>query len=134
MLLRVAASLLVLLTPAPIAGAAPHLMSAQDQFRRECVVSRNARADLLARLHATIRGADARLPAATWQAMPLDLKSTLFWLLAYSASCAEGRRGEHVVRVLDLSGRPLALQRISTTTECHGDFAVMRPDQTLYLC
>jgi hypothetical protein len=131
---------LLLLAPAPPAfsappaSASPHLMTAADQFRRECAVTRNARPDLLRRLHASISGAEARVPAATWRGLSRGEQFTLFWSLAYSASCAEGHRGEHVVRVLDLAGRPLARQRISTSTDCHGDFAVMRPDQTLYRC
>ena len=79
-------------------------------------------------------GAVARLPVQAWRGMSRGQQFTLFWSLAYSESCAEGHRGEQVVRVLDLSGRPLARQRISTSTECHGDHAVIRPDQTIYNC
>jgi hypothetical protein len=109
-------------------------MTAQDQFRRECAVTRNARPDLVRRFHATIRGSVARLRAATWRAMAPDQQVGIFWSLAYSASCAAGRRGEHVARVIDFAGRLLAHQRISTTVECHGDHAVIRPDDTMYLC
>jgi hypothetical protein len=133
MQLRAAAALL-LLAAAPSASAAPHPITAADQFRRECAVTRNARPDLLRRLHAGMAGATARVPAQTWRGMSPEQQETLFWSLAYSASCAEGHRGEHVVHVLDLSGRPLARQRISTTTECHGDHTVIRPDQTIYNC
>ena len=133
MQLRAAAALL-LLAPAPPASAAPHPMTAEDQFRRECAVTRNARPDLLRQLHASMQGATARVPAQTWRGMSPGQQETLFWSLAYSASCAEGHRGDHVVHVLDLSGRPLARQRISTSTECYGDHAVIRPDDTIYNC
>ena len=109
-------------------------MTAQDQFRRECAVSRNARPDLLRRLRASISGAVGRLPAQTWRGMSREQQFTLFWSLAYSEPCGEGNHGELVVGVLDLSDRPLARQRISTSTECHGDHAVIRPDETIYNC
>ena len=81
-----------------------------------------------------MEGATARVPAQAWRGMSRGQQETLFWSLAYSASCAEGHRGEHVVQVLDLSGRPLARQRISTSNECHGDHAVIGPDETIYNC
>jgi hypothetical protein len=109
-------------------------MTAADQFARECSVTRNARPDLEKRIHATIRGATARLTPANWQATTPQQRMTLFWSLAYSASCAQGHRGDHRVRILDLSGRELAHQRISTSITCHGDLATTRPDWTIYLC
>lgn len=127
-----AAVLIAAATPAP--APMPRLMTAQDQFRRECAVHRNARGDLTRSLHATIRGAEARLPRATWRTLSPQQRMTLYWSLAYAASCPEGRRGDHVARVLDRSGRLLARQPISTTLECHGDHAVLGPGETIYLC
>ena len=113
---------------------ASHEMTAADQFRRECAVNRAARPDLMKRMYATIRGDTARLPAMTWNAATQQQRMTLYWSLAYSASCAEGRRGDHQVQILDLGGRELAHQRISTSLVCHGDFSVASADTTIYLC
>lgn len=82
----------------------------------------------------TIERGIAHVHRTTWARMDRIERMRLHWPLAFSASCALGRRGTFKVRVLDEHGRELAFQMISTSLECHGDHAVIRPEDTEYLC
>ena len=127
---------LAFLTVATAAASAqlPPQASKQD-FAAECRRMTQQEIPALERRYGmTIDRGTARVARATWARMDRIARLGLHWPLAFSASCALGRRGALKVRVLDEHGRELAFQMISTSLECHGDHAVIRPEDTEYLC
>ena len=128
---------LAFLTVATAAASAAQLSpaAARQDFVAEC--GRMTSHDIPAlerRYGMTIDRGIAHVHRATWARMDRIERMRLHWPLAFSASCALGRRGTFKVRVLDEHGRELAFQMISTTLECHGDHATIRPEDTEYLC
>ena len=128
---------LVLGLAAAAAAASAQLspQASKQDFAAEC--RRMTQHDIPAlerRYGMTIDRGTAHIPRATWARMDRIERMRLHWPLAFSASCALGRRGTFRVRVLDEHGRELAFQMISTSLECHGDHATIRPEATEYLC
>ena len=128
---------LAFLTVATAAASAAQLSpaAARQDFVAEC--GRMTSHDIPAlerRYGMTIERGIAHVPRATWARMDRIERMRLHWPLAFSASCALAHRGTFKVRVLDERGRELAFQMISTSLECHGDHAVIRPEDTEYLC
>ena len=125
---------LALLALAP-ADAQLSPQASSQTFAAEC--QRMASRDIPAlerRYGIMIDRGTAHISRATWARMDRVERMQLHWPLAFSASCAIGRRGTHKVRVIDEQGRELAFQMISTALDCHGDHAMIRPEDTEYLC
>jgi hypothetical protein len=109
--------------------------AARQDFVAECRRMTQQEIPALERRYGmTIDRGTAQVPRAVWARMDRIARLGLHWPLAFSASCALGRRGTHKVRVLDEHGRELAFQMISTRLECHGDHATIRPEDIEYLC
>jgi len=121
-------------SPAPADAQLSPQASAQ-MFAADCqrIVGREIPA-LERRYALRIERGTAHIAAARWARMDRIARISLHWPLAYSASCPLGHRGTFRVRVLDEESHELAFQMISTLPECHGDHAMIRPEETEYPC
>lgn len=79
-------------------------------------------------------GGRARVPGTSWRSMRHWEQSSIMGSVAWQTACAGLRPITVDVRIVDERDRTLRDQRISTSLECHGDHAEIRPDEVEYPC
>ncbi|MFL6759646.1 hypothetical protein [Sphingomonas sp.] len=112
-----------------------------DPKSRECTDHAARLAAIAKKDHVDISDHRAFIDRAVWEAGAKADWEAITWGMAYMNSCNAGARGTHSIAMFDRDEsirdpmkRMLAYRNVSTRLECHGDHAVMGPDDIWYLC
>jgi hypothetical protein len=112
-----------------------------DPKSRECTGHAARLAAITKKYNIDVRDHRAFIDRRVWEAGAKADWEAITWGMVYGASCNAGVRGTHSItmfdrdeRIRDPMKRTLAYRNVSTSTECHGDHAVIGPDETIYNC
>jgi len=112
-----------------------------DPRSSECTDHAARLAAVAQRDQVEIKDHRAFIDRARWESGAKADWPEIAWGMAYRSSCNAGARGTHTLTMFDRDEsvrdpmkRMLAYRNVSTSLECHGDHAVMGPDDTWYQC